>query len=616
MGSKNVRKLKGKKQRAIYLHHLVRDIEALELMIQRDMFEKSPIRIGAEQEFCIVDSEFLPHSKSLQVLEEINDRHFTTEIGNYNLEINSDPIPLGRDCFSVLHRDLDDLMGKAKSAAQKFGSRIIITGILPTIASKHTTLESMTAVDRYFVLNEAAKEYRGQDFSIHIKGVDEVTMLHDSVMLEGCNTSFQMHLQLDPEEFVEMFNWSQAITGPVLAACSNSPLLFGKELWSETRIALFTQSVDVRTNSFFLNENQPRVSFESKWQTGTISDVFKDNIARFRSILTADFESDSVDLVEKGEIPLLKALCLHNGTVYRWNRACFGVGDGKPHLRIECRYLPSGPTVIDQIANMAFWVGLMKGRPEKYKELHLMMDFKEVKSNFLAAARYGMAVQFHWEGKLYSAQKLLSEVFLPIARDGLTKVGISEGDIEKYLSVIQNRINTHNGSEWITKSYRNLLITKKPDAAVQVLTANLYLNQESKKPVSEWEVLPPEAMSQFNITKKVHHVMSTDIFSVEEKDSIELVAHMMKWKNIHHMPVIKGDKELLGILSWVDVQLLFENGNATQATVKSLMKTELITIGQDSTVDEAKELMDRHKIHALPVVRENKLIGILTSNDL
>lgn len=616
MGSKVVRKLKGKKQRAIYLHHLVRDLEALELMIQCDMFEKSPVRIGAEQEFCIVDGEFLPQSNSIQVLEEINDGHFTTEIGNYNLEINTDPIVLGKDCFSILHQDLDSLLDKGRAAAKKSGSRIILTGILPTIGPMHTTLESMTAVDRYLVLNEAARESRGQDFSIHIKGVDEVTMLHDSVMLEGCNTSFQMHLQVGPEEFVEMFNWSQAITGPVLAAGCNSPLLFGKELWSETRIALFTQSVDIRTNSFLLNENQPRVSFESKWQTGSISDVFKDNIARFRSILTADFEYDSVDLLERGEIPKLKALCLHNGTVYRWNRACFGVGDGKPHLRIECRYLPSGPSVIDQIANMAFWVGLMKGMPDKYKEIHRIMDFKDVKSNFLAAARYGMAVQFHWEGKLFSAQKLLSEVFLPMAKEGLKKAGISGGDIEKYLTVIENRINTHNGSEWMSKSYRNLLTTRKPDAAVQVLTANLYLNQESKKPVSEWEVLLPEAMSQFNITKKVHHVMSTDIFSVEEKDSIELVAHMMKWKNIHHMPVIKGDRELLGILSWIDVRLLFENGNATQATVKSLMKTGLITIGQDCTVDEAKELMAIHKIHALPVVRKNKLIGILTSNDL
>lgn len=616
MGSKNVRKLKGKKQRAIYLHHLVRDMEALDLMIQEDMFEKSPIRIGAEQEFCIVDKEFLPNSNSLDVLQEINDRHFTTEIGNYNLEINSDPIVLGKDCFSILHIELDALLDKAKVAAQKSDSRILITGILPTIAPKHTSLESMTVVDRYFVLNEAAKESRGQDFSIHIKGVDEVTMLHDSVMLEGCNTSFQMHLQVDPDEFVDMFNWSQAITGPVLAACCNSPLLFGKELWSETRIALFTQSVDVRTNSFLLNENQPRVSFESKWQTGSISDLFKDNIARFRSILTADFENDSVDLLEKGEISQLKALCLHNGTVYRWNRACFGVGGGKPHLRIECRYIPSGPTVIDQIANLAFWVGLMKGKPDKYKEIHNMMDFKDVKSNFLAAARYGMAVQFHWDGKVYSAQELLSEIFLPMAKKGLNKVGISGADIEKYLKVIQNRINGHNGSEWITKSYRNLLSTKKPDAALQVLTANLYLNQESKKPVSEWEVLPPEAMSQFSITKRVHHVMSTDIFSVEEKDSIELVAYMMKWKNIHHMPVIKGDKELIGILSWVDIEKIFESGNSTEATVKSLMKTELITISQDSTVDEAKDLMARHHIRALPVVRNSKLVGILTSNDL
>ncbi|MCL6261441.1 CBS domain-containing protein [Aquiflexum sp. TKW24L] len=616
MGSKNVQKLRGKKQRAIYLHHLVRDLEALELLIENDMFEKSPIRIGAEQEFWIVDKEFLPNNNSLQVLKEINDGHFTTEIGNYNLEINTDPIVLGGDCFSFLHRDLDALLDKAKNAAQKSDSRILLTGILPTIAPKHTTLDSMTAVDRYFILNEAAKESRGQDFSIHIKGVDEVTMLHDSVMLEGCNTSFQMHLQVDPDEFVDLFNWSQAITGPVLAACCNSPLLFGKELWSETRIALFTQSVDIRTNSLLLNENQPRVSFESKWQTGSISDVFKDNIARFRSILTADFDDDSVDLINKGEIPLLKALCLHNGTVYRWNRACYGVGGGKPHLRIECRYIPSGPTVTDQIANLAFWVGLMKGIPNKYKEIHTMMDFKDVKFNFLAAARYGMAAQFHWDGKLYTSQDLLSEVFLPMAKEGLTKVGISENDIEKYLSVITKRIKSHNGSQWITKSYRNLLRTKKPDAALQVLTANIFLHQETQKPVSEWEVLLPEAMSNFNITKKVHHVMSTDIFSVEEKDSIELVAHMMKWKNIHHMPVIKADKELLGILSWVDVEVLFENGDSTSATVKSLMKTELITIDQDSTVDDAKALMEKHKIRSLPVVRDNKLVGILTSNDL
>jgi CBS domain-containing protein len=616
MGSKNVQKLKGKKQRAVYLHHLVRDMEALEIMIQQGMIEKSPVRIGAEQEFCIVDPEFLPNNNSLDVLKEINDRHFTTEIGNYNLEINSDPLPLGSDCFSNLHQQLDALVDKAKVAAQKSGSRIILTGILPTIAPKHTTLESMTAVDRYFVLNEAAKKYRGQDFSIHIRGVDEVTMLHDSVMLEGCNTSFQMHLQIDPDEFVDMFNWSQAITGPVLAACCNSPLLFGKELWSETRIALFTQSVDVRTNSFLLNENQPRVSFESKWQTGSILDVFKDNIARFRSILTAEFENDSVELLEKGEIPKLKALCLHNGTVYRWNRACYGVGGGKPHLRIECRYIPSGPTVIDQIANIVFWVGLMKGRPENYQEIHQMMDFREVKSNFLAAARYGMAVQFHWDGKLFTGKHLLSEIFLPMAKEGLKKSGISENDIDKYLSVIQNRINSHNGSEWISKSYRNLLTTKKPDAALQVLTANMYLNQESNKPVSEWEVLSPDAMSQFNISKRVHHVMSTDIFSVEEIDSIELVAHMMKWKNIHHMPVIKGDKELVGILSWNDVSQLFENGKATNASVRSLMKTDLITIDQDSRVDDAKALMEKHKIHSLPVVRESKLVGILTSNDL
>ena len=337
MGYLNVIKLTKKRDKAHYIHQLSRDLEALDLMIEKNMIEKGPLRIGAEQEFCIVANDFLPNNNALNILEDIKDDHFTTEIGNYNLEINMDPIELKWDCFSRMHEELKYLLDKAKNAADKHESKIILTGILPTLSLKNITINNMTPIERYYILNEAIKASRKQDFNIHIKGADELNLLHDSVMLEGCNTSFQMHLQIHPDRFIETYNWAQAISGPILAICANSPLLFGKELWNETRIALFTQSVDTRANSFLLNEKQSRVSFGSHWETGSISDIFKDNISRFRSLLTSDFENDSVEILEKGEIPKLKALSLHNGTVYRWNRLCYGVLNKKPHLRIENR---------------------------------------------------------------------------------------------------------------------------------------------------------------------------------------------------------------------------------------------------------------------------------------
>ena len=257
MGDLKVIKLNTKKEKANYIYQLIKDIEALDIMINQGLIEKTRIRIGVEQEFCLLDNEFLPKSNSLEILKEIDDdEHFTTEIGNYNLEINLRPLELKKDCFSKLHHQLSSLLEKAKTAAEKKDTKILLTGILPTLSLKHIKEENMTPIQRYYVLNEAIKESRKQEFYIHIKGVDEINLLQDSVMLEGCNTSFQMHLQINPDEFIESYNWAQAISGPILSACTNSPLLFGKELWSETRIALFSQSVDTRANSFLLNQKQ------------------------------------------------------------------------------------------------------------------------------------------------------------------------------------------------------------------------------------------------------------------------------------------------------------------------------------------------------------------------
>ncbi|TGV00757.1 CBS domain-containing protein [Flavivirga rizhaonensis] len=615
MGDLNVTKLKTKKDRANYIYHLLNDIKALDLMIEKDIIEEGVFRIGAEQEFCLVNNEFLPESKSLELLKDIDDDHFTTEISNYNLEINLDVLPLGDTCFSQLHKQLEMLMEKAKKAASKKGIKIILTGILPSLSINNANEQHMTNVERYSVLNDAIKGIRQQNFDIHIKGSDELNLLHDSVMLEGCNTSFQMHLQLNPKTFVDNYNWAQAISGPVLSACTNSPLLFGKELWSETRIALFTQSIDTRANSYLLNEKQSRVSFGNKWQTGSVTDIFKDNISRFRSFITTDFIKDSVDMLNNNEMPGLRALGLHNGTVYPWNRVCYGKTDGRPNLRIENRYIPSGPTLTDEIANMAFWVGVMLGKPKKYNNIHKQWDFKDVKSNFFNAARYGMAAQFYWNGRYVASYNLILDELLPMAYRGLYSVGVTPKDAEYYLRVIENRVQSYSGSEWLVRNYRRLLKNHKRFKAMQILTSKMYEKQEKGYPVSTWGKVLESTELPIKYHHIVKHIMNSDIFSVNKKDSVELVLNIMKWKNIHHMPVINNDRELVGLISWTDVTSYLEQPKQQNDAVNKIMKTDVVTTHEYMPVEAAKELMEKNNIGCLPVVKQNKLVGLITRND-
>lgn len=611
MGHLNVTKLTSKKEKANYIYQLTQDINALEMMLDNKMIETEPLRIGAEQEFCITTDEFLPNDNSIAILDQIDDEHFTTEIGVFNLEINLDPLELKGKCFSKLQNQLKNLLEKADKVAEKRHSKIVLSGILPTLSLKHIKLDYMTPIQRYFILNDAIKESRKQNFNFHIKGVDEINLLNDSVMLEACNTSFQMHLQIHPDDFINSYNWAQAISGPVLAVSANSPLLFGKELWKETRIALFTQSVDTRANSFLLNEGQSRVSFGSEWETGTIVDIFKDNISKFRSLITSHFEKDSVEMVKNGEIPKLLALQLHNGTVYRWNRICYGVGNGKPHLRIECRYIPSGPTVSDEVANMAFWVGLMMGRPKKFDEIHEKWDFKDVKLNFFRAARQGMATQFDWNNKIISCQDLILNNLLPIAYSGLRKAGISVSDIEHYLKIIEHRVTSHNGSLWMVSSYRNLLKAHKPYAAAQILTAKMYEKQKKDFSIASWRVLDSETNIKFQSADTVKHFMTTSVFTVDVNDSLQLVYNIMKWKNINHVPVINNQKELVGILSIKDISL-----ETLNVSVDKIMKKKVVTISENNKISEAKELFSKHEINCLPVVSGKQLLGILTPKDI
>ncbi|NQZ77749.1 MAG: signal transduction protein, partial [Ekhidna sp.] len=306
-----------------FIKHLLNDVKCLELVLQHNMIESGTTRIGAEQEFCLITKNQRPQRNADEILKAVNDPHFTPELARFNLEINLDPHKLEGSCFSQIENQLNKLLALAKDKAADYDTDILLTGILPTICKNELTMEYMTPMRRFQSLNQMVKGMRGSDFQLYIQGVDDLAIKHDSILMEACNTSFQMHLQVDPEDFIDSYNWAQAIAGPVLGVSANSPILLGRELWNETRIALFQQSIDTRNYSHALKDQSSRVNFGQDWEYGTIADLYKNEIANHKIILAGEVTHDSLGDLENGKIPKLQALNTHNGTIYRWNRACY-----------------------------------------------------------------------------------------------------------------------------------------------------------------------------------------------------------------------------------------------------------------------------------------------------
>lgn len=618
MGSQSVKAIKTQKQRKDFVCHLLNDIRAFEYMIENDVFEKGIQRVGAEQELCIVDKDFRPSFKALEILERVNDPHLTTELALFNLEINLDPFELTKDCFQKLKKQLTELVDKVNTAAHEFDNdKIVLTGILPTLKKKDLIFKNMTPFKRYKTLNNVMKSIRGKDFKLHLQGVEELIVKHESILFEACNTSFQIHLQIDLDNAIDMYNWSQAIAGPMLSVMSNSPLLLSKELWSETRIALFQQSIDLRNKSYLLREQKPRVSFGDAWIKDSVLELFTDDISSHAPLVTADFDEDSLEKLEKGIMPKLEALNLHNGTLYKWNRLCYGVHNNVPHLRIENRYVPSGPSIKDEIANALFWVGVMKGMPDDYKNIWTKMPFIDAKSNFLNAARTGIDTYFNWFGEGFSTKEIVKKILLPIARKGLESAKIDANDINYYLGIIEQRVDTNiTGSKWLTRNKRSLVKKISNYETNALLTYHTYKNQQQNIPVHKWEnitITPVEISKKYD---KLYKVMSTGIFVVNENDLIELVFKIMEWKNIHHVPVMDKDNKIVGLITKEQLRTYdFSSPKNKNIIAKRIMNADFISLSPETSTAKAAKLMNAEKTCVL-VMDELELLGIFTKNDL
>ncbi|MBL7775136.1 MAG: CBS domain-containing protein, partial [Saprospiraceae bacterium] len=404
---------------------------------------------------------------------------------------------------------------------------------------------------------------------------------------------------------------------------ANSPLVFGRRLWAESRIALFQQSLDTRTTSDHMRERLPRVHFGSGWLQGDITQIYKEDISRFRVLLAGHIEEDALKMVHDGQVPKLRALQIHNSTVYRWNRPCYGISpNGKPHLRIENRVLPAGPTPVDSTANAALWLGAMIGMQLHYPDITKKLSFDDARDNFIKSAKFGIDSTFNWfnDKKIHAPELILKEL-IPLAKEGLEHRKVSKADIKKYLGIIEARAKAHKtGARWALRSFTALKSEVTNDEAVTCLTAAIIKNQKQNAPVHTWKETTVSDLDNWQPSKlKVEEFMSTDLFTVQRDDLVELVAEIMNWRRIRYLPVENTKGELVGLVS---SRLLLRHfarckkmKTEQSTTVKEIMVEKPITVAPETTIMQAMRIMQEHKIGCLPVVQGKDLIGIITEMD-
>jgi CBS domain-containing protein len=621
MGEHHVEQNVDERKAQEFMQALLEDLRALAFMLNDGRVERRKARIGAEQEMFLIDRDLRPAPISVDVLQRANEPRLTTEIARFNLEANLTPLDLTGNCFRRMETELQELLAITRASAHTLDADVLLSGILPTLQKSDLTLDNLTPSARYRELDRGVIRLRGGPLSIHIKGLDELNLTHDNIMMESCNTSFQIHFQSSPEEFVNHYNVAQAITAPVLAVAVNSPLLFGHRLWQETRVALFQHSTDERSRPQLARSQPTRVSFGDQWLRNSVIELFHDQISRFRPIMITQPDENPFQVLARGQTPMLSALRMHNGTVWRWNRACYGVSDGVPHLRIENRALPSGPTPVDEIANAAFFTGLMLALPQEYGDIAARMAFDDAKLNFFRAARHGLDAQFQWLGsESRSASSLILYELLPLARAGLRSAEVDDEDIEKYLGIIEERTRSaQTGARWIIKSLGTMPDNMSKDVRQRKLTSTMLDLQKQGTPVHEWPLIEATATEDWAQSyRTVGQFMSTDLFTVRPDDLIDLAASVMDWRHVRHVPVEDEAGRLLGLVTHRGLLRMLNNGictRTTPVTVREIMIANPVSISPTTSSLEAIEVMRQNRIGCLPVVEADQLVGIVTSYD-
>jgi CBS domain-containing protein len=599
---------------------LLDDLGALQQMQRRGMLERGVSRLGFEQELFLVRPTGRPAPVALELLEVLGAGGFTTELGRYNLELNTEPVTLGAGAFVGLEATLREALERAREAARTLGTDLALAGILPSLQLADLTLDNLVPSPRYLELNRTVAALNGGAVRTLIQGRDHLQLVLPHLMLETCNTSIQVHLQVDPDRLAHLYNIAQLVSGPLIAVTANSPLLLQHRLWHETRIPVFEQTVDIRPASDRQRDARPRVHFGDEWIGDDVLEVYRDQVARHRVTLMDEPGESSLAVLARGDVPRLRALGLHNGSLYRWNRLCYGVTDGVPHLRLEHRPLAAGPTILDEVANAATFVGLLLGIEAAFGDVRPHFAFGDAKSNFIAGARYGMDASFRWgRGRAVPADGLWQDTLLPFAADGLRRAGIGEAEARRYLDVITARVATgQTGAQWQLDAWEALAGIPNRIARAEAVTRELMARQWTGVPVHAWSLPEPTAAYRWRAScSTVSELMSTDIYTVQPDDLAEVAAEVMAWRQIHHLPVQDDEGRLVGVVTSADVATTpGESGGCAARTVRDVMRRPLATATPLEPLDEAARRMGAAAVECLPVVLGERLVGMLSLRDL
>jgi gamma-glutamyl:cysteine ligase YbdK (ATP-grasp superfamily) len=478
--------------RRIYGDKLRRSLDALARMLGEGMFETSSSQVGLEIELHLVGGQMAPSMRNAQVLDAITDPAWETELGQFNLEVNVPPRQLSGDALAELERQVRASFNVADQKARGAGSRLIMIGILPTLGEQHMSESMLSANARYRVLNEQILAARGEDVRIQIDGAEQLLTYTDSITPEAACTSVQLHVQVSPDAFASYWNAAQAIAGVQVALAANSPFLFGRQLWHETRITLFQQATDTRPEQLQRQGVRPRVWFGERWITSVL-ELFEENVEFFPALLPICDDEDPLAALERGAIPQLGEMSLHNGTVYRWNRPVYDAADGRPHLRVENRVLSAGPSVADTLANAAFYYGLVRALAEAQNPIWTQMPFATAADNLREAARYGMDARLYWPGlgKLPTVELVVRHL-LPLAREGLRRWNINQDSADRLLGIIEQRCLTgQTGAAWQIDTVAAL--TRRGadrQQALSRMTERYIEHMYTNEPVHTWPVSP------------------------------------------------------------------------------------------------------------------------------
>lgn len=463
-----------------------RNLDVFARMLREAHFDTDDPMTGLEVELNLVDDAGDPALRNAEALDAIADAAFQTELGQFNVEINVPPARLRLDGLRTFEEGLRRSLNNAEARSSTVGAHLVMIGILPTLAEEHLRPASISANPRYRLLSEQILDARGEDISISIAGPERLDATADSIVPEAACTSMQLHVQTSPESFAAYWNASQAIAGVQLAVSANSPYLLGRELWRETRIPLFEQATDTRSEELKAQGVRPRVWFGDRWIT-SVFDLFEENVRYFPPLLPIVHDEDPMAVLDAGGIPGLDELRLHNGTIYRWNRPVYDISAGVPHLRVENRLLAAGPTVVDMVANAAFYFGLVRAIAENDRPLWSQLSFSTAEENFHTAARDGIDAQLYWPGVgQVPATELVLRRLLPLAHQGLEAWGVEASVRDRLLGVIEGRCITGvTGATWFVNRVHERAGMERYDA----LRATLREYREAmhaNEPVHTW----------------------------------------------------------------------------------------------------------------------------------